>query len=70
MAKSSTSGGIFHGSSKAPIAPKGAGTSASQGNAVGSGSRPVRSSIPLETGAADDVKTLGRAPGKDPDWLK
>lgn len=37
-------------------------TSASQNTAVGSGSRPTKSSVKIETSAPMDGMTLGRAP--------
>ena len=41
--------------------------SASQNTAVGSGSRPTKSKIKLDTSAPSEPRTLGRAPGG---WLK
>lgn len=42
-------------------------TSAPQNTSVGSGSRPTRSKMALESSAPEDPRTLGRAPEG---WLK
>lgn len=55
------------GSDKGSIKPTDVGSSASQNTAVGSGSRPTKSSIDIPTSAPDDPRTLGRAPQG---WLK
>ena len=47
---------------KGTLKPSDVGTSASQGNAVGSGSRPTKSMYEIQTAASNDVKTQGREP--------
>ncbi len=69
MAKSN-GGGLLHNSTGGHTTPKDRGTSASQGNAVGSGSRPVKSTHAIATAAAQDPHTQGREPSKDPGVLK
>jgi hypothetical protein len=69
MAKSSGSG-LLHNSTGGHTTPTDRGTSASQGNAVGSGNRPTKSVHPIATAAAMDPKTQGREPSKDPGTLK
>lgn len=49
--------------SKSPSLPQEHGTSAAQNTAVGSGSRPTKSSMKIDTSAPMDPKTLGRDPG-------
>lgn len=53
--------------SKSPTIKPSKGTSAPQKTAVGSGSRPTKSKIMLDTSAPSQPRTLGRAPGG---WLK
>lgn len=60
MAKSSGSG-IIHGASKGVMANSDRGTSAPQNTAVGSGSRPTRSKIMIDTSSPMDCKTQGRS---------
>jgi hypothetical protein len=43
------------------------GNSAPQNTSTGSGSRPVKGKTKTETSAAEDARTLGRAP---PGWLR
>ena len=57
MAKSG--GGLFHAVPKGVVQPKG-GNSAPQNTSVGSGSRPTKSKMPIESSAPMDPHTLGR----------
>jgi hypothetical protein len=50
-----------------PGVPQPSGGSAKVHTAVGSGSRPVLSKMPIETSAPTEPHTLGRAPSG---WLK
>ena len=69
MAKSN-GGGLLHNSTGGHTVSGDKGTSASQGNAVGSGNRPTKSVHPIATAAAQDPHTQGRANSKDPAVLK
>jgi len=60
MAKSS-GGGIISGANKGMMGNMDRGTSAPQNTAVGSGSRPTKSKIDIETSSAMDCKTQGRS---------
>ena len=66
-------GGIFHNGNHGAepnMNTDKEGTSAAQGTSVGSGSRPVKSMHPIESGSAADTKTQGRENSKDPAHLK
>ena len=54
--------GIISGS---PTIKPAKGTSAAQNTAVGSGSRPTKSKMKIDTSAPLDPHTLGRAPKDD-----
>lgn len=55
-------GGIFHKTSGPGQVGDDSRSSAKQNTAVGSGSRPTKSSIPLEDSAPSNPKTLDRNP--------